>query len=188
MQVRGRKLYVLCAPKDHALVAPAGKSADEGGSTRQARFDPLDAGHRAELEARGLTTYATVLQPGETIVAPDSWWHYAVSLTPSITLMCNFWDRRNRAGFRTMFVKGMKPMPSSRPRTAGPVTLRAVKGVVLHTQATDDAPVLHAMARGETAVFDAETDDGAWLRTARPVGGTSRCGWASMHSGSLAPI
>ena len=27
-------------------------------------------------------------QPGETLVVPEAWWHYAASLTPSVTLMC----------------------------------------------------------------------------------------------------
>ena len=63
-QVRGRKLYVLVPPQDYALVTASGKSADEGGSTREAQFDPLDAEQRAERMARGLRVYATVLQPG----------------------------------------------------------------------------------------------------------------------------
>ena len=86
-QVRGRKLYVVCPPQDYPFIVKKGtRSADEGGTTREAYFDPLNATQRKEKMAAGLRVYATVLQPGETIVCPDSWWHYAVSLTPSITL------------------------------------------------------------------------------------------------------
>ena len=31
------------------------------------------------------------------------WWHYAVSLTPTITLMCNFWDTANIHGLHDAF-------------------------------------------------------------------------------------
>lgn len=74
----------------------AGKSADEGGTTREARFDPLNPQQLGERLDAGLQVYATILEPGETIVAPNGWWHYAVSLTPTITLMCNFWDQARR--------------------------------------------------------------------------------------------
>ena len=33
-------------------------------------------------------TCTCTAQPGETLVVPEGWWHYAASLTPSITLMC----------------------------------------------------------------------------------------------------
>lgn len=108
-QVRGRKLYVLCSPQDSAKMRSCGRSADEGGTTRQARFDPLDAAQLRERLDAGLDVYATVLQPGETIVAPQGWWHYAVSLTPTITLMCNFWDSNNVSGLRQMAFKNLRP-------------------------------------------------------------------------------
>ncbi|KAL1514816.1 hypothetical protein AB1Y20_003901 [Prymnesium parvum] len=110
-QVRGRKLYVVCSPKDSSKMRAAGKSADEGGTTREARFDPLDPQQLGERLDAGLQVYATILEPGETIVAPNGWWHYAVSLTPTITLMCNFWDQANVKGLHRMLLKDLKPQP-----------------------------------------------------------------------------
>lgn len=34
----------------------------------------------------------TVLHPGEAILTPKGWWHYAISLDPSITVMRNFYE------------------------------------------------------------------------------------------------
>ena len=101
--LRGKKLYVLCRPRDAPLVAPR-TSLDKGLGTRYTgRLDPLDEAQRAEAVAKGLELYATVLEPGQTILAPAGWWHYAVSLTPTITLMCNFWDDTNLHGLHEAF-------------------------------------------------------------------------------------
>ena len=103
-QVRGRKLYVLASPADSEAIwrefAPAGSrhGREAAGAHPELRFDPLDPRTRARCLHVGIRLYSVVLQPGETIVAPDGWWHYAVSLTPTITLMCNFWDKRNLGG------------------------------------------------------------------------------------------
>ena len=100
--IRGRKLYVLCSPDVEAsLVAPRGCASQDGGTTREARFDPLDASHRASRPQ--LELHAVVLEEGETIVAPSGWWHYAATLTPTITLMCNFWDGENIDGLHDCF-------------------------------------------------------------------------------------
>ena len=100
--LRGRKLYILCAPdEDASLIAPAGRSSQDGGSTREARLDPLNSTQRAARSS--LTLHAVVLGPGETILAPNGWWHYAVCLEPTITLMCNFWDDANLHGLHDCF-------------------------------------------------------------------------------------
>ena len=33
-----------------------------------------------------------MLREGETLLCPDGWWHYAVSLDESITVMRNFYN------------------------------------------------------------------------------------------------
>merc|ERR1712129_653360 len=38
-----------------------------------------------------------VLRPGDTLVVPSGWWHYSVSLEPSVTLHHPFWNLHNRA-------------------------------------------------------------------------------------------
>ena len=182
-QVRGRKLYVLCAPQDYALVAPRGRSADENGTTRQALFDPLDAAQRSERMARGLKVYATVLQAGETIVCPDSWWHYAVSLSPSLTHMCNFWDAKNRAGLRDMVMKDATPSPPERPLERGPQRLQPRPGagvVVLRELPNDGASAEGGLRPGEAATFDVQC--GGYVRTAQPLPGSASRGWAKASS------
>merc|ERR1712064_252557 len=37
-----------------------------------------------------------VVEEGETIVAPQGWWHYAVSLDTSVTIMRNFFSTGNQ--------------------------------------------------------------------------------------------
>ena len=61
--IRGRKLYVLASPEeDAALIAPRGRASQDGGSTREARMDPLDPHQRASRMAVQL--YAVILEPG----------------------------------------------------------------------------------------------------------------------------
>ena len=103
--------YVLCSPNDSAAICREGsKSFEDGGTTRdsslsfhrlilftppftppgttrEARLDPLSPKVRARCAAAGVRLYAGVLRPGETILAPEGWWHYALSLTPSVTLI-----------------------------------------------------------------------------------------------------
>ena len=95
--IRGRKLYVLCSPETPRtkVCHPKGQA---GGSTYAGRLDPLDPLAMQRAQQNGVQIYATVLEPGQTILAPDGWWHYAVSLTPTITLMNNFWDATNLFG------------------------------------------------------------------------------------------
>lgn len=181
-QVRGRKLYVLCAPQDHALVAPTGSGADAGGTTKEARFDPLDATERAERESAGLRVYATVLQPGETIVCPDCWWHYAISLTPTITLMANFWDAKNIEGLRQIIRNSCKPCAPEEPLGSGwhlRVALGSTGCVVLRSEPTNDAPVVAVMRRGESSLFDVKRGD--WVHTSKMPGKEGLPGWARWH-------
>ena len=158
---------------------PRGLSADEGGTTREADFDPLDPVDRAARERAGLRVYATVLQPGETIVAPDCWWHYAVSLTPTITIMDNFWDAKNYAGLRELIRGSATPVPPDEPLAPTPVSFTAagqgVAGtaafVIIRAQPSADAPVLGVLRAGEVRSFDVsrQTAEGLWRRTAQPV-------------------
>ena len=64
-QLEGRKLYVLCAPDDEACVRG---------------MEPLDEAQRRRSGAR---FHATVLQPGETLVVPEGWWHYGSKPNPN---------------------------------------------------------------------------------------------------------
>lgn len=101
--LRGRKLYVLCRPRDAPKVARFNSGSKGHGTKYHGRLDPLDPTEQQRARDEDLELFATVLEPGQTIVAPDGWWHYAVSLTPTITLMNNFWDATNIFGLHDSF-------------------------------------------------------------------------------------
>lgn len=60
--------------QDSHLIKPSGRSFDQGGTTRQSIFDPLDADECSRLQAKGLRVYATVLQVmmNSAFARPDS--------------------------------------------------------------------------------------------------------------------
>ena len=39
----------------------------------------------------GASLQYAILEEGETILCPDGWWHFACSLSPSVTVMRNFY-------------------------------------------------------------------------------------------------
>jgi len=202
--VRGHKLYVLCRPSDAHKVAPSRALSKEHGTTYTGRLDPLDAAEQARARACGLELFATVLEPGQTIIAPEGWWHYAVSLTPTITLMCNFWDEHNLHGLHDAFYlnvaramdgalrearfnppkAGAAPPPSTaadpsaplRPLTP-PVTYLANHKpfVFIRDFPSTAAPMLGMLRPGQPLVAGASQD--GWLRTAEPFD-KGRYGWA----------
>ncbi|CAE7567655.1 FPR1 [Symbiodinium sp. CCMP2456] len=60
-------------------------------------LDPLDPDVFEKWpDARRATPYTAVVERGETIVAPKGWWHYAVSLDTSVTIMRNFYSTSNQ--------------------------------------------------------------------------------------------
>jgi len=63
-------------------------------------IDPLDADVLEKWpDYANATPYIAVVEEGETIVAPQGWWHYAVSLDSSVTVMRNFFTECNRDEF-----------------------------------------------------------------------------------------
>lgn len=206
--LRGRKLYVLSSPdEDASLIAPRGRASQDGGSTREARLDPLDAHQRVARSAVQL--YAVVLEPGETILAPNGWWHYAACIEPTITLMCNFWDDANMFGLHDCFYdQTARALDASRkdileqhragkPLRAGtkvPPTVTADLDAGLRQF---DAPVQYAVTHAPWIYLRAEPSTDAevvavsrpgkilwmshaldgWLRTADPVH-QQQYGWA----------
>lgn len=92
-QIRGRKLFICYEPKDtphlHAF------EGDEG-LMNGSWIDPLasDVLERWPDYAKA-TPLVAVVEEGETIFAPQGWWHYAVALDTSVTVMRNFHSRTN---------------------------------------------------------------------------------------------
>ncbi len=176
-QLRGHKLYVLCAPADAHLVDPRGEhdsanspanSPAKSARTAEGRLDPLDAAALEKAQREGARVYATILRPGETIIVPDGWWHYAASLTPTATLMCNFWDRATLSGLHGYFANSVaKTFDSARRGTSAavagaaegsatetfgsPVAYRVVHKPFVYVRAAPsmDAPMLGTATHGQ---------------------------------------
>jgi len=93
-QLRGRKLFVCFAPPDGPHLHPF--EGDEG-FPNGSWLDPLDADALEKWpDCAKATPYLGIVEEGETIVAPQGWWHYAVSLDTSVTVMRNFYTENNR--------------------------------------------------------------------------------------------
>lgn len=93
-QVRGRKLHVCFAPEDgpnlHAF------EGDEG-LLNGSFLDPLDPDVLEKWpDYAKAQPYIAVVEEGETIFAPQGWWHYSVALDTSVTVMRNFFSGANR--------------------------------------------------------------------------------------------
>jgi len=191
--LRGYKLYVLASPEDSDKVQPRGAAAQDGGHTAEARLDPLDLDALLEDKHLRVTLYVTILAPGQTILAPDGWWHYAASLTPTITLMCNFWDSVNVRGLHDQFTDhvarvldkarretAMKGEGPSLPQTSASTASTLIefaepqRCIVIHQPFVyiRDSPstagsMLKSVRYGQQVLVDASRD--GWLRLATPV-------------------
>ncbi|KAJ8613392.1 hypothetical protein CTAYLR_002229 [Chrysophaeum taylorii] len=92
--LHGSKLYVAFSPADKANLY-----ADDAGHSPVDVLSPdLD---EYPLYARAIP-YAAIVRAGETLLVPRNWYHFAVSLTPSVTVMRNFWNATNVDDFNLM--------------------------------------------------------------------------------------
>mmetsp|Transcript_70131 Transcript_70131/g.126393 ORF Transcript_70131/g.126393 Transcript_70131/m.126393 type:complete len:195 (+) Transcript_70131:2-586(+) len=93
-QIRGRKLFVCFAPSDGQYLHPF--EGDEG-ALNGTWLDPLDpAVFERWPDSVRAVPFVAVVEEGETIVAPQGWWHYAVALDSSVTIMRNFYSSGNQ--------------------------------------------------------------------------------------------
>lgn len=83
-QIKGRKQFICYAPLDTPHLHSMPVDDVDG---RTSLFDPSRADYEAYPDARKAQAYSVVVEEGETVVLPARWWHWAKSLTPSITLM-----------------------------------------------------------------------------------------------------
>ena len=64
--------------------------------TTQSFVDPFDFSSEARRTNAAFWERASpvvlVLRPGEVVLVPRGWWHYAAALDPSVTAMKNFYD------------------------------------------------------------------------------------------------
>ncbi|KAK9839190.1 hypothetical protein WJX81_000180 [Elliptochloris bilobata] len=107
--VSGRKLFVLYPPSDAASLYPL--PAPEA---TQSAVDPLDADTIGGLPLYAMARpHVTVLGPGEALLVPAGWWHYAAALDPSITVMRNFYHRAtNAAGLVELVLSAVNGLSS----------------------------------------------------------------------------
>lgn len=87
-QVEGRKIFVFFPPSDASRL---GAIPTE---TSHARIDPLCPDLSRFPEFRHARPRVCVLSPGEVVLNPRGWWHYAVALDSSVTVMRNFYNSR----------------------------------------------------------------------------------------------
>lgn len=200
--LRGRKLYVLCSPDDSPKVAPVRSRSKAYGTRYEGRLDPLDPQHLHRAQRDGLQLYATVLEPGQTILAPSGWWHYAVSLTPTITLMCNFWDLANMRGLEDCFLSEIsKVIDVSRREQKGGKHVKADQAV--EQRALDppvaykvvNKPFVYVRAKPSTLsepigilragdVLTAGAEHDGWVCTAEPFE-RGKYGWTLIDGAQL---
>jgi oxalate decarboxylase/phosphoglucose isomerase-like protein (cupin superfamily) len=93
--VHGYKLFILYPPSSTEALRPI---QEEGKESMQSELDPL------EDAAVVSGCQVALLKPGEAILVPQGWWHYAVALTPSTTAQANFYEAGTNAAALVSFV------------------------------------------------------------------------------------
>jgi len=91
-QAVGRKLFVCFPPDDAAALFPIDGEVE----TVQSAIDPLAPPEALRKQRRAYFEDARpvvfVVHPGEVVLCPRGWWHYAVALDHSVTVMRNFYN------------------------------------------------------------------------------------------------
>jgi len=96
-QVRGRKLFVCYPPEEGKYLHPF--KGDEG-LMSSSFLDPLAEDVLKKWpDYKNATPHVAIVEEGETIFAPQGWWHYAVALDTSVTIMRNFHSHANENEF-----------------------------------------------------------------------------------------
>ena len=103
-QTKGRKLFVLFHPSCDVGATNCCSSEDKQTELNQSLIDPLrDIPANAQKHL-----YSCVVEENEAIFIPHKWWHYAVSLDSSQTVMRNFFhSKTNVNGLVTMIMRSI---------------------------------------------------------------------------------
>ena len=140
-QIRGSKQFILYPPSQaHLIHVGEGVAASQIDSPKcrtangQTWLDPLAPDYAQFPRARKATPYVATCGPGETILVPSDWFHYAVALEPSITLMRNFMNAANQEPFMDVWTASQqnggqqkKPPPPPSPTRIPPPVLPPLK-------------------------------------------------------------
>ena len=119
-QIRGRKQFILYPPSQARLLH-ASEGVAGGHGAEQTWFDPLRPDFRRFPRARDATAHIAVCEEGETVLVPSGWFHHAVSLSPSITLMRNFVNQANFDAFQRLYAAPRPAAPQRAPPEPAPV-------------------------------------------------------------------
>ena len=103
-QVGGTKVFVLFPPSDGPALAPIEGETE----TVQSDVDPAACAAGLVPWPAGVTPHVAVVRPGEAIVIPRVWWHWAAALDASVTVQSNFYDASNAGALATMVVTKLK--------------------------------------------------------------------------------
>ena len=98
--MKGRKLFVCFAPSDTPHLYQLATEVE----TSQSPVDPLEPDLQRFPDYAKAQPYVFVLHPGEVVLVPKGWWHYAVSLDESITSMRNWYHAPSNASSLVQFV------------------------------------------------------------------------------------
>lgn len=92
-QVTGRKLFIMIPPSETKYLHPLASEIE----TKQSPIDPLKPDVGRWPEWRQCRPLVCILRPGEAVMIPKGWWHYAVALDRSITVQRNFYNATTNA-------------------------------------------------------------------------------------------
>mmetsp|Transcript_99040 Transcript_99040/g.295879 ORF Transcript_99040/g.295879 Transcript_99040/m.295879 type:complete len:658 (+) Transcript_99040:45-2018(+) len=104
-QVQGRRAFVLFSPQERERLYPE-TGWPEQCSEERGEHSPIDVLHpndRLYPKFRESRAQVAILEPGETLVIPQGWWHQSFLLEPGVTLTRRFWNRTNRSGIHDEF-------------------------------------------------------------------------------------
>jgi len=98
-QVVGTKLFIFYPPSDSDKLYPI--------ESTHSPIDPLNPDYEKYPLFRQARARVVILRPGEVVLNPCRWWHYAVALTPSVTVMRNFYNSSSNPHELVSMIIGM---------------------------------------------------------------------------------
>uniref|UniRef100_A0A7S3JX55 peptidylprolyl isomerase n=1 Tax=Aureoumbra lagunensis TaxID=44058 RepID=A0A7S3JX55_9STRA len=120
-QLQGQKQFILFAPQDAERLRLFDWEERAGNSHYQGMRRALDFTHGnlpdpiAYPNLRRAIPFVTILNPGDIILIPRGWWHFALCLDSCVTLMRNFANQTNASHFRSALTRANEANDRSKP-------------------------------------------------------------------------
>lgn len=115
-QVQGRKHFVLFAPSDGPKLRLHAWEAADGDGLRRALDPARPPDRNLYPHVYDAVPFVTILEPGEILLVPRGWWHYARCLDVCVTIMRNFANAANREQFQAAMCRGTELADRSTPK------------------------------------------------------------------------